>query len=402
MEHETSFDYAGNPLYGISSLDNTLLTPSIFNASDYDISNVLSFSPVGESQMNMRDMQANPHLARAKMSGNCASGSQYFPTFPASTMAPAALSMATFRDLPVDGIPQSVPLQGQVEPQSDTLAVQQEADIQQCETETTHLACQKRAKRATCPPSAGEEPKPKRRLGARKKVRTEEELAIRRKRHLQRNRDAAHKCRQKKKVSEDETKEKMVVERQKNFVVWNQVASAQDELEPFRIFALGIEHHCHSDDHKIAAKTGLETIMKTAANLQDQIDMCNQRRAQISQGLVMQRSVGGYAQQDSMQDGPGSTRGSSHATRRLNPEFANGNKTIRKRSNDSSTQPDSAVDFNSPPGAEKDPPVEDEAIEIPVHGNEEVLPLRASMGNNADPMFALLAYMEQAGSGQVN
>ena len=116
----------------------------------------------------------------------------------------------------------------------------------------------------------------------------------------------------------------------------------------------------------------------------------------------MQRSVGGYAQQDSMQDGPGSTRGSSHATRRLNPEFANGNKTIRKRSNDSSTQPDSAVDFNSPPGAEKDPPVEDEAIEIPVHGNEEVLPLRASMGNNADPMFALLAYMEQAGSGQVN
>merc|ERR1711964_196931 len=46
----------------------------------------------------------------------------------------------------------------------------------------------------------------------------------------------------------------------------------------------------------------------------DQIDMCNQRRAQISQGLVMQRSVGGYAQQDSMQDGPGSTRGSSHAT----------------------------------------------------------------------------------------
>ncbi|KAG4426835.1 hypothetical protein IFR04_000266 [Cadophora malorum] len=394
MEYETRFGYAGNPLDCNSSLDNTLLTPSIFNASDCDFSNILSLSPVGDSQMNMLDMQANPQLARAKMPGNYVSGSEYFPTFPASTMAPAALCMATLSDLPVNGIPQSVPLQGQIEPQSDTLATQQDTDVQHCEAETTQVAGQKRAKTATCPPSAGEEPKPKRRRGARKKVRTEEELAIRKERHLQRNRNAAQKCRQKKKVSEDETKGKMVIERQKNLVVWNQVASVQDELESFRIFALAIGCHCHSDDHKIAAKTSLETILKTAANLQDQIDMCNQGRAQISQGLVMQRSFGGYAQQDAMLDGPDSTNDnqspatspqnstglseqmlgprsshrSSHATRRLNTEFANSNKIIRKGSNDSSTQPDSAVDFNRPL-AGKDSPVEDEAIGIPVYGN---------------------------------
>merc|ERR1712098_926861 len=113
--------------------------------------------------------------ARAKMPGNYVRGSEYFPTFPASTMAPAALCMATLSDLPVNGIPQSVPLQGQIEPQSDTLATQQDADVQHCEAETTQVAGQKRAKTATCPPSAGEEPKPKRRRGARKKVRTEEE-----------------------------------------------------------------------------------------------------------------------------------------------------------------------------------------------------------------------------------
>ncbi|KAH6704348.1 hypothetical protein BKA61DRAFT_680606 [Leptodontidium sp. MPI-SDFR-AT-0119] len=392
MDYEISFDYAGNPLNGNSYLDNNLLTPNIFNASDYDFSNMPNFSPpVSESQMNMLDMQVNPQLARVKMPGDYVNGSEYFPTFPASTspiswitastIVPAALSMTTSSDLPADGIlqfvpfqdaseprslaaqplansnlpvrelPQLVPLQAQIEPQLDTLVALPDADRQQCEAETTHLAGQKRAKRTTCPPSAAEKPKPKRRRGARKKVRTEEELAIRREKHLQRNRDAAQKCRQKKQVTEAEKKEQMVTERQNNHVVWNQVASVQDELEFFRIFALGIECHCHSDDHKIAAKTGLETIMKTAAKLQDQIDMCNQRRAQISQGLVMQKSVGGYAQQDSMQGGPGSThdsqspamspqsstglleqmpsprstRGSSYATRRLNTDFANGN-----------------------------------------------------------------------------
>ncbi|KAH9208877.1 hypothetical protein DL95DRAFT_414415 [Leptodontidium sp. 2 PMI_412] len=469
MEYETSFDYAGDPLNSNSYLEYGILTPSTFDASDYDFSNMLNFNPpAGESQMNMLNLQTNPQLARAEMPGGYVSDSEYFPTFPASTspfastvastIVPAALSMTTSSDLPADGIlqfvplqdsseprslaaqpfdnnnlpvrelPQLVPLQAQIEPQLDTLAALPDADRQQCEAETTHLAGQKSAKPTTCCPGAGKVPKLKRRRGTRKKVRTEEELAIRRENHLQRNKDAAQKCRQKKKVMEAEKKKQMVMERQNNHIVWNQVTSVQDELDSFRFFALDIECHCHSDDHKIAAKTGLETIMKTAAKLQDQINMCNQRRAQISQGLVMQRSVGGYVQQDSMQNGPGSThdsqspamspqnstglseqmpsprstRGSSYATRQLNTDFANGNRITRKVSNDSSTQPDSAVDFNSPPGAKKDSPVEDEAIEKPVHEKEEFLPLRTSMGNNADPMFALLAHMERTGPGRVN
>lgn len=159
--------------------------------------------------------------------------------------------------------------------------------------------------------------------------------------------------------------------------------------------------------------------------------MCNKRRAQISQGLVMQRSFGGYAQQDSMQDGPGSThdcqspamspqtpqnstgfseqmlsprstRGSSYATRRINTDLANGNRITRNISNGSSTQPDSAVDFDSPSGAKTDSHVKDKAIKIPVSGKEEFLPLQASIGHHAGPMYALIANMKHTGPGQVN
>ncbi|XMA13688.1 hypothetical protein WAI453_006479 [Rhynchosporium graminicola] len=411
MEYETSFDYAGNSLNGNSCSDKLLFTPNIFNAPDYDFSNMLNLSPlVSESQMNMLEMHVNPQLARAKMPGSYVDGSEYFPTFPASAppmswmmasaIVPAALPMATFSDLPADKVPLSIPLQGQIEPKSDTLVAQQGADIQQCEAERTRIAGKKRAKQATCPPCASQEPKPKKRRGARRKVRTEEELAIRREKHLQRNKYAAQKCRQKRRVLEDEIKENMAIERQKNLVIWNQVGSVQDELEPLRNLVLDIHYHCYSDDHKTSAKTGLEAIMKMATKLQDSIDICNQRRAQISHGLVMQRSFSGYAQQDSLWEGSGSThdsqspalspqnstgfseqilsprstRGSSYATGRLNTDLVNGNRTTRKVSNVSSTHPDSAVEFDSPPGAMKDSPVEDEAIEIPVSGKEEFLP----------------------------
>ncbi|KAG4436065.1 hypothetical protein IFR05_008455 [Cadophora sp. M221] len=86
-----------------------------------------------------------------------------------------------------------------------------DADIQQCEAETGHSPGQKRAGQTIGRPSAAEEPKPKRRRGARKKVRTEEELAIRRENHLQRNRDAAQKCRQKM-VAEAKKEQQMVIE----------------------------------------------------------------------------------------------------------------------------------------------------------------------------------------------
>jgi len=227
---------------------------------------------------------------------------------------------------------------------------------------------------------------------------------------------------------EAEEKEQMIKKRQENHSIWNQVALVQDELDSFRTFTHGIGSHCHSDDHKIAVKTGLETIMKTAAKLQDQIDECNQRRAQISQGLLMQRSFSGYVQQDSIQEGPGPTydsqspamspqnstglseqtlsppsrRRSSYATRRLDTDFTNGNKITRKGSNTSSTEPNSAVGFDSPPGPKKDSPVADETIEIPLHEDEELLPWLASMGDNAHSMFALPTHMEHTSPGQVD
>ncbi|KAH7357115.1 hypothetical protein BKA65DRAFT_592633 [Rhexocercosporidium sp. MPI-PUGE-AT-0058] len=430
MEHETYVDYAGNPLNSNPYLDNNFLTPNIFNTSDYDFGNMLDFSPLaGESQINMLDTQAYPQFARAKMAGGYVNGSEYFPSFQASTslipwittstIAPAALSRVPFSNLPMYEIPQSVPLQSQIEPQSDTLAVQLDAGIQQCEAETTYLAGQKRAKPTTCTASEVEEPKPKRRRGARKKVRTEEEMAIRRQHHLQRNRDAAQKCRQKKKITDAEKKDRMDKECQENHIVWNQVASIQDELKSLQILALGIGSHCHSDFHKIAAETSLEMIMTTSTKLQDQIDVCNQRRAQISQGLVMQKWFGGYSQQDSMLDSPGPTqdgqstemspqnstnfseqmpsscfiRESSSGTRRLDTDIANSDEMTRKGSNNSSTQPDSAVDFSSPPGSKKDLLVEDEAIEIQFHVEEGLCQLWASGGSDGDLIFAPLTYM---------
>mgnify|MGYP001303187639 CR=1 FL=1 len=61
MEYETSFDYAGNLLNANSYLDDNLLTLSMSNASNYDFSDILNFSPlVDELQVNMLDIQANP------------------------------------------------------------------------------------------------------------------------------------------------------------------------------------------------------------------------------------------------------------------------------------------------------------------------------------------------------
>jgi len=433
MEHETCLDYASNPLNGNLCSDWALLTPSIFNASEVDFVNMLTLTPpIGISDIAMLSMPGDSQLTASNFLGNYANSSEFpFPAIPpdaytlesaaASTLAPPDLSMPPDSNFLAHGLPRPGPQQDQSAPQSASLQTEHG-------TERTHSTGQKRSPPATTSASAAEAFTPKRRRGARKKVRTEEELAIRRKNHLQRNRDAAHKCRQKKKLTEAEKREHIAKERHKNLLVWKQIAAVQDELESLRGVTLDIENHCQSSDHKTVAKTSIELIMKTVAKLQDQIDMCNQRRAQISQGLVMQRSFGGYAQQDSIQDGPGSiqdrqspvmssrtstgfseqmlsprsTRGSSYATCYLHTDFANGNELSRKGSNDSSTQPDSPVNFNSPPGAKKDLPVEDEAIEIPVHEKEDFVPVRASMGNHANPMFALHTYMEHTGPVQVN
>ena len=46
MEYETGFDYAGNLLNANSYLDDNLLTLSMSNASNYDFSDILNFSPL--------------------------------------------------------------------------------------------------------------------------------------------------------------------------------------------------------------------------------------------------------------------------------------------------------------------------------------------------------------------
>ncbi|KAL5321362.1 hypothetical protein ACEPPN_009318 [Leptodophora sp. 'Broadleaf-Isolate-01'] len=314
MEHDTGFDYTGNPFSGNPYSNCTLLTPSIFNASDVDFSNMLNFTPlIGNSEMAMLNMPGDSRLTASNFLGDYASGSEFpFPAIPAntytllsavaSTMAPADLSMPPDSNFPAHGLPGPVLQQDQSEPQSASLQAKQGTERQEQLSETTRSACQKRAQPATTSAGAGEEPKLKRRRGARKKVRTEEEIAIRRENNLQRNRDAAQKCRQKKKLTEAEKREQMAKERHDNHIIWNQVAAVQDELESLRNFTLDIESHCQSSDHKTVAKTSLELITKTAAKLQDKVDTCNQRRAEISQGLIMQKSYGGYTQQDSMQD----------------------------------------------------------------------------------------------------
>ena len=219
----------------------------------------------------------------------------------------------------------------------------------------------------------------------------------------------------------------MAKERHDNHIVWNQLGAVQDELDSLRDYTLDVVGHCQSSDHKTAAKISLELIKNINTKLQDQIDMCNQRRAQISEGLFMQRSFGSYTQQDSMQDGPRSTqdsqlptvssrkssnfsehtprlrftRGITYATRQLNTGFATGNELTRKKSNNYSTEPDSVIDLNSLPIV-KDLAVEDEAVEIPVHETEESLPLRVAIGNNANYLFALLTQMQHTGVEPLN
>ncbi|KAH7317368.1 hypothetical protein BKA65DRAFT_570963 [Rhexocercosporidium sp. MPI-PUGE-AT-0058] len=254
MEHDTDFDYAGNHFNGNPYSNYTILTPSIFNASDFDFSDMLNFTPpIGNLEMTMLNMPGDSRLAASNFLGDYTSASEFpFPAIPANTYT-----------LP--------------------LAV----------ASTMAPAGQKRAQPATISASADEEPKPKRRRGARKKIRTEEEIAIKRENRLQRNRDAAQKCRKKKQLTEAEKKEQLVKERYDNHIVWNQVAAVQDELESLRNLTLDIKSHCQSSDYKAVAKISLESIIETAAKLQDQVDTCNQRRTEISPGLIMQKSHGG-------------------------------------------------------------------------------------------------------------
>ncbi|KAH7342657.1 hypothetical protein BKA65DRAFT_552271 [Rhexocercosporidium sp. MPI-PUGE-AT-0058] len=470
MEYATAFDYAGNPLNGNPYSNDMLLTPSFFNASDFDFSNMLNFTPpIGNSQTTtanfpvnnpqtmLSNIQGDLRQSRTDMPGDFVSGSEYpfpnltnsmsnFTLVPEETLVPAARLVTANSGFLADALPRTVLPQGQSELQSVTVQAQRETERQ--ESGLAPSAPPAGQKRATTNPENGEEPKPKRRRGARKKVRTAEELAIKRENHLQRNRDAAQKCRQKKKLTEAQKKDQMSKERQDNHIVWTKVASVQDELESFQNLALEIESTCLSNEYKTLARTGLETIMKTAAKLQTQIDMCNERRAQISPELVMQKSYGGYVQQGSLPDGPESmqdgqspgmsppqssayhsenlsmarpdsyaevttdgqskqmspgssgmgshvmTRADSYAAHKIDTDVANDVNMSRKGSSASSKQPDSAVDFNSPPGSKKySPPVEDEAIDNSAYPPEIFRSSRESI-EGADAVFALLTHLQ--------
>lgn len=313
------FDYAGNPMNGEPYSSNDLPTSDLFNISDHDFSQILNFTPpVGDSQTTMLnvandlqppmlDIAEYPQPPRADMPGDYVSGSEYFSIFPASTspfasgniIPPISLSMTCPEGFAQGGLPQSEPIPNQIDSQS--LALQPQLAEQQAPSNG-----QKHAD-PTNNPESGEGPKPKRRRGARKKVRTAEELAIRRENHLQRNRDAAQKCR-KKKTAEAEKKEQVFKARQENHLIWYEAASVQNTLESFRTLAIDVENNCENDEYKVAVKASLETILKTAAKLQHQIDVCNETRAETSEGLVMQRSTYGYVQQDSSQDSQGSSQ----------------------------------------------------------------------------------------------
>ncbi|KAH7419362.1 hypothetical protein BKA64DRAFT_699396 [Cadophora sp. MPI-SDFR-AT-0126] len=453
MEFPTTYDYAGNPWNGSTLMNNELLAPSL-NDSDYDFSQMLNFTPpAGNLQNAMPNMPGNLQPTMGNMPGDYVGGSEYpFPSLPistslptstpANTLAPSALSLTSYSNVPTNA---SAPAG---EPQLADLQVQREAERQSNEDETTQMGGQKRTKSTASNPDVAEEPKPKRRRGARKKVRTAEELAIKRENHLQRNRDAAQKCRQKKKLTEAEKKEQMIKERQDNHFAWNQVAMVEEELESFRNLAFDIDSSCDSDDHKAMAKNSLNKVSILAAQLQDRIDICNQRRAEIGQGLVMTKSFGGYVQQDSipdaqdsMRDGqsptmsaqnstylPGHGRSNSYATstvsisdlpsvqhnrmgsrpmsrdisyagNRITTDFASGVNMSRNGSSGSPGQTDSAIDFNSPPeGAKKEISIEDEGIENPMYPKDVPLPSLETMIPDADPSFAFLSQWTDGGA----
>jgi len=444
MEYPTNYNYAGNPWSGSAFMNNQVLTPGF--DSEFEFSQLLNFSPaVGNSQNAMPNMPVNMQPTIQNMPGEFVDDSEFpFPTLPESTSLPTSASGNTLA--PADLSITSIPTHGYaVAGESQSVDPQVHDGVKrQTHDETTQSAGQKRTKPNT---DAGEEPKPKRRRGARKKIRTAEELAKKRENHLQRNRDAAQKCRQKKKQTEAEKKEQMVRERQDNHIAWNNIARVEEELESFRNLAFDIESSCDSDDHKAIARESLNKVSILVAQLQDRVDMCNQRRAGISEGLVMTRSFTGYVQQDSIQNGPesvqdahspamsaqtstylpGHGRTNSHATstvsvgdlpsaqrngmgsrpmsrdmsysenpHKINTDFANGANMSRNGSTPGNS--DSAIGSNSPPeGVKKDMAIDDEGIGNPIYRNNEPLP---SLDAGLD--FAYLAQVQFSGQEQVN
>ncbi|KAL2075507.1 hypothetical protein VTL71DRAFT_450 [Oculimacula yallundae] len=419
MDYQPDFDYAGNPFLNTNPYaKNALPTPNMFESALYDFSDMLNNTPSGDDViLPMPDtFQPNVNL----MGGNYNHGSEYpFPAIPtsmpafsfdpANAMAPGPLSGPN-SDFVVDTKAQPDPGYLQ-EPQLASLQAQQELISQQSAPSKAQVE-----KALHVNPDTTDEPKPKRRRGARKKKRTPEEEAIKRALHLERNRSAAQKCRQKKKLGEAELKDSLMKERQENEIVWIRVTAVEAELEGLRNLALELENSCECEEQKHIARAGLEAIMQTASKLQAQIDYCNQARSEVSAGLVMQRSPEGYVTRDNLPEleRPGSSGSASRQgsqpmspragssqpmssqasnpsttqqlpvpiqsplasnmpdqSMRINTDMSDVHHSSREGSNGSSNgHRDSAVDCDSPPGAKKDsasPSQEDEGIDDSVY-----------------------------------
>ena len=191
MEHDKGFDYAGNPFSGSPYLDCSPSTPSIFNPFDFDFSDMLNFTPLIEiSEMAIMNIPGSSRSTTSDFLGDSANGRGFpfpavlsnihnLPSTVASTTTPVDLSMPSGSNFPIHGLPHPLLPQDQSEPQSASVQVEQRIGRQVYIS--GYSAAQKRAQPATISAGSGENPTPRRRRGARKKVRTEEEIASRRK-----------------------------------------------------------------------------------------------------------------------------------------------------------------------------------------------------------------------------
>ncbi|CZS95785.1 uncharacterized protein RAG0_05314 [Rhynchosporium agropyri] len=408
MDYQAGYNYGGSNMSNMY-YNEVLLTPGMYDNALYDFSDLLNNTPSGDDSQypNMPgDFQQSGNV----MGGEYISANEYpFPAIPASVQPfsykPTNAMLATAppasrRDFAVDMNPRPVPVY-QSQPHSDVAQAQQKSPKRSNATSNSEVE-----KIPNVNPGAGDEPKPKRRRGARKKQLTEEQIALRRKLHLERNRTAAQKCRQKKKGAEAETKDNLIKERQENEIAWIRVAAVEDELQSLRNLALSLENSCECEEQKNLTRTGLDAISQVAAKLQAQIDNCNQARSEISPGLIMERSHEGYITRENIPDPekPGSdgTASRQNSQQPMSPHntsneamFQQPSETVsapsllaanlidhnmrintdiyethksREGSNGSNSRHDSAVDFDSPMGAKKDSPgQEDEGFDDSVY-----------------------------------
>ena len=282
MDFKTEFDLFGNSFISDLHSGNGLLSTSFSNASGHEFSNPPSFPPLkGDTEMTVADISVcNSQQFALDMLEYYNKGSEFpFPKVTAdsftspyvdvNTVAPATLALGLYSNAT------AIPRQN-FEPQSIDVQA-----IEETEAKYTRRAGRKMTLVAMSKIDAGEEPSQKRKRGVGRTCRTKVDLATRREDYLQRNKVAARKYRQRRKIMEAQMEERLSQEAKNNYVTWNGITSVYDELESVCNIAVWIESHCQSAAHKIAVSDCLERIMTVAAELQNVADKCNRRRSEI-------------------------------------------------------------------------------------------------------------------------